>query len=300
VSEPAGKLPGRAPRWLGRALLAAGAIAAFLLVLALHGFLPGRSQPALMALENAGMIECLHRQGLESLRSWCMAVGRPVGAPLLTGLPQVYTGWLISYLPGIDAWRASAIADVLFDAAGFVATYLLLRRWLAPRWIGLLAATMYLGSLSIVFLNGFAYTFTGYVLLPLYVLVSLRILDSFARGRKVRPALATLGVTFLAVFTDGYSFFAAALLIGTLLLGWARRHPTHDVGAVLAAVGAFALSAAAATLAYVAYVPASVNHLNVGIGAFRYLGLDLATLFLPQSSLWWPSWLGLRLARPPL
>ncbi|MCC2310063.1 hypothetical protein [Cellulomonas chengniuliangii] len=245
-----------------------------------------------MTMHGAGMIQCLREQGISSLWNWCMDVGAPAGTPFLTGLPQIYLGWLVNYLPFIGPWEAHQISNALVDAIALIGGYMLMRRWSAPRWVALLTSTVYLTSLSITRMNGFAYTFSGFVLLPAYIAVALWILDQFVRGRRLWATLATFILAFVVVFTDGYSFFGAALAIGALVLVWGlqRREAWRSV---LWAIATFGAAIVSAGLAFLVYTPDNVAEVPVGIGAFRYLGLDIATLFIPQPSLWWASEAGL-------
>src|SRR3954451_16321690 len=94
--EPGATNPGAGLRSLDlRHLLRLGIggaafLAAAVLVLELHGFAPGKSDPPLAMLIRVGTVQCLHRAGLDALRSGCTAVGAPIGAPLLTGAPEFY------------------------------------------------------------------------------------------------------------------------------------------------------------------------------------------------------------------
>lgn len=257
------------------------------MILALHGFLPGLSPVVLMALLGPGMIECLHRQDLTALVSWCTDVGLPLGTPYLNGLPEVYLGWLLSYLRSVDAWDAHRLSGALIDAVGLLAGYRVMRRWKVPPWIALYTSTLYLTSLSVLQLNGFLYTFSGFILLPLYLLVALKILDTMS----TKPWLAISAMPFLAslmLFTDGYSYFAASLLIGFLGIRWTAGD-LRAKGHRLLAASTWLVSNLMAVFAYLIYVPGPPQPLRVGIGAFRYLGLDVATLVIPSKRLWWAS-----------
>jgi hypothetical protein len=286
----------RAGSWLSRPsniLFAGTSVAAFYYVLLLHGFTPGRDQAPNMALYGAGMIKCLHDQGLASLTQWCNAVGYPVGAPFLTGLPQIYLGWLFSYVPGIDAWVANSASAAFFDGLAMVGGFVLMRRWGAGRWIAVYASTLYLTSVSILRLTGLAYTFTGYVLLPFYLAAGVFLMDMFGRGRRWRSATGMVALTLLMVFTDGYSFFGAALLL-CITAFWrlmATRFSSSEAWWTMAVLAA---SIALSAFLYTVYVPGSAyEQTGTGLGFFRFLGLDLATLVIPVDTLWYPRLLGI-------
>ena len=53
----------------------------------------------------------------------------------------------------------------------------------------------------------------------------------------------------------------------------------------------FAAANLCALAAYSVYTNAPATP-DVGIGAYRYLGLDPVTLFIPEATLWWPSHIG--------
>ncbi len=267
------------------------ALAGLGVVLALHGFLPGMSGSALTALMTAGDVECLRRLGPNALRQYCDAVGVPAGRPFLSGLPQIHGAWLVSSLPGVDAWRAHQVVNVVTDALAFAATYLLGRRWGAPRWIAVVGAVAYLSSLSVIYLSGFWYTFAGFVLLPVFVLGLLWSLDLVECRRHALAAVPAVVLPPLMLFTDGYAFMAALLLTGALGGAWLVRRPVRPLLALAAAAG-WAAGAGLAVVLYELYVPPGAAELSVGIGAFRYLGLDVATLVLPQPNLLWTSLTG--------
>ncbi len=279
------RLPTRRPG-AAAALTTGAGLAVWALLLNLHGFWPGRSQPTLMTLHGAGVIQCLHDQGISSLWNNCHALGAPEGLPLLTGLPQIYLGWVIGALPGVDSWAAHQISNALVTGLGLLAGYLLLRRWSAPRWIALLTSALYLASPSVLAMNGFAYTFSGFVLLPAYLLATLVVVDLVVARRLVLAGALALVLTFVMVFTDGYSMFAGVLMAGAVVLArcWDRALSWRTRGLVVAVPG---VALVLAVLAFLAYTPDNVTEIPVGIGAFRYLGLDLATLVLPQDTLWW-------------
>lgn len=280
-----------------RAALAVGALASWLLVLAVHGFLPGSSQVPLEALFGTGAIQCLHDQGIASLWTWCMSLGLPVGAPRLTGLPQVYTGWAVSFLPGVDAWTAHQLSQGLFDTIGLVGGYLLLRRWGVAWGIALPAVVAYLVAPNVIVLNGFPYTMIGYLLLPALALVVLRTLDRLDRGRPsdaVRAVLGAVGASLVLVFTDGYAFFGGALAGAVLACGWAWRraragHRSRALGGLLLWAG----SLGGAALLYAVWVPSDAYSTDVPLEYFGLLGVDVVTLLVPSVHFAWPALVGL-------
>lgn len=261
------------------------ALVGLVFVLSLHGYLPGLSQPALQTFLAVGDIQCLRLLSAEALRSYCDTVGQPVGRPLLTGLPQLYLAWALSYLPVLDPWRAHQVVNVLTDVVAFAGAYGLARRWRSPRGLAVLAPVAYLSSVSILGLNGFTFTFAGFCLLPAYLLLFLTMLDAVEARRALRAGAVMMLLPAFALFTDGYSFMALALASGVLGTAWCLRRPGLLPAA--AAAGGWAAGLVSAYLLYGAYVPPGAEDLQVGIGAFRYLGLDVVTLVVPQDNLWW-------------
>lgn len=293
IAVAGARLATRRPAAPSRRWLTAAAFTILLAgVLAIHGFVPGESQPMLQTILDSGAIQCLHDEGWRALTARCDAVGRPIGLTFLTGMPETMLGWALSWIPGVDAWSAHQLLNAVLDGVALGGGYLLLRRWGVARGFALVAPAAYLVSPSLIGINGFQYTFTGYTFLPLYVLLFLRGLDCFAGERRARVGTACLVVdAFLMVFTDGYSYATALLLVGILLLWWLWRDVTAGRRQKLAAAVTFAVANAAALLAYAAYINAPTSP-TVGLGAYRYLGLDPITLVVPLRRLAWPSHLG--------
>jgi hypothetical protein len=276
-----------------------GWIAASVAVLALHGYFPRLGQPPAAMLVATGTIECLHRSGLAAIYHGCTAIGGPVGMPMLTGAPELYLGWLIRFLPGVDAWGAQQLSNALIDLAALVAGFFLMRRWGAPAWVALATSTLYLTSISILYLNGFGYTFTGFTLLPAFLLATLGILRLYETRRWALAVAASLALALVMVFTDGYAYFASSLVLIVFGLSWLFRAPAGWRVRVTG-VGIWLVANAFAIRAYAAYVPGPTKQTTVPIGVFRYLGLDVWTLIVPQPSIWWPGWIRWDVTLPKL
>lgn len=293
IGQRVGAEPDVTTRWfrdrslMMRLGLAAIAFASFALILRLHGLWPRTSQPTVQAHLATGAIECLRNQGISSLTSWCPDIGAPAGQPLLSGLPQTYLGWMISYLPGVGSWRAHVLVDVLCDAGGFAGCYLLVRKLGGHRLIAIGAAFSYLASLQIIFINGFAATWNGFVLMPLHAFVAWTALEWFASGRRrIVWGAAMVGNALVLVFTDGYGFMESMVLIGIVGIGWYFVDPSPRSQRV-AAAGVLGLSTIVALGLYLVYVPSGAYDTTASISYFRAMGADLATLVAPQSTLWW-------------
>ncbi len=269
------------------------AVLCWLVVLAAHGFVPGSSQVPLEALFGTGAIQCLHDQGIASLWTWCMSLGLPIGAPRLTGLPQVYTGWLIGSLPGVDSWAAHQLSQALFDTVGFVGAYLLLRRWGVAWGIALPAVVAYLLAPNVIVLNGFPYTMIGFLLLPAFALLVLRTLDRFQRRRPAGAVVAAALGSLVLVFTDGYAFFGGALTAAVLACGWSwRRRRDAGWAAALPGLLTWAACLAGSALLYAAWVPSDAYSTDVPLEYFGLLAVDVVTLLVPSALFAWPQLLG--------
>lgn len=277
----------------------AAAVVTWLAVAAVHGFLPGMSQVPLTATYATGMLTCLHRQGIASLWSWCMETGLPVGAPALTGLPELYFGWVLTYVPGISPWAAHQITGLALDALGIAGVALLVRRWGGPQWVGLVIAVSYLTGPNLLQLNGFAYTFAGYILLPFYLWAAIATLDRLGAARWARDARWWLGaagallVALLMAFTDGYSYFGGAVVIGCVVVARAVRWwRTGRRATALAGVVTWAGALGAAAAVYAVWVPGDAYESNAPLEYFGMLGVDVASLFVPSTRFLYPPALG--------
>ena len=262
-----------------------------LCVVITHGFFWGESQPTVQMYLDAGAIQCLHDQGLAALSAHCTSVGEPIGLTIITGMPETMLGWLFSWIPGVDAWSAHQLLNVVLDAIALGGGYLLLRRWEVPKAIALVAAGTYLVTPSLIGLNGFQYTFTGYTFLPLYLLLFLISLDAFTAGRTWRGIAILTANSWLMVFTDGYSYATGLLIIGVVGLWWVWRSRDASWPAKGWVALTFVLANATALLAYTSYINAPANP-GSGLGQFRYYALDLATIVIPLPRLLWPSHVG--------
>jgi hypothetical protein len=267
------------------AVVLAGSL--FALVVLLHGLVPGLRQPTVQSHLGQGAVDCLRREGLGALDLRCDRVGLPVGQPFLSGLPQTYLALFVSFLPGVGGGAARTVVDVVIDAASFAACFALARRCGAARVPAIFAAFIYLASLSIIHINGFAATFNGFVLLPVSLLVTLWVIDMVEAEQPLqRWAPLALVSSLVFVFTDGYAFVMACLLSSALIGSWALSTGL-PVATRLRTIGAVAAIALLAVIAYRIYVPGSAYSAGLPIDVFRSMGADAATFVLPQHTSWW-------------
>lgn len=269
--------------WFARAAVG---LFLFTLVLFGHGALPGMVNHASIAYLGEGSIRCLHDLGLGALTSWCHSFGEPLGYPLLTWGPFILVGVLFMHLPGIDSDAAYLLALGFFDAVALAGGYHLMRRLGAGWLVAIGTATAYLLTPTIIGLRPFGGTFTGYTLLPAYILIDLLAIEAVERRRGRPLALAVagyVGVKTGAIFMDGYSFIAANLVSVLLWVAWAGRARASTLRR--AAGPALFLGANLAALAlYLAYVPDREE--VQPMWALRSLGLDLITLVSPSVYVW--------------
>lgn len=272
--------------WRSAALLIVAA-GSFLVVLALHGLLPGQSQPTIHHHFGTGAIECLRTGGWQSLRGTCERVGLPVGQPFITGGALYVAGVPFAVLPFIDSSTANTIVQILTDLGGFVGGYLLARRLGAYRLPAIMAGFGYVASLTVVYMNGYISTFNGFVLLPLHAFLAVAAMTSIdTRHHQARWIVALLASTAGLAFIEGYAWVAGAMLTGVFWLFWAANRdlpPLIRRRGIATYVGTVAISA----MAYTFYVPGDAYRPRESIDFFRSMGVDVATLVVPQRTLWW-------------
>ncbi|MBB4661525.1 hypothetical protein [Conexibacter arvalis] len=263
-----------------------------LVVLAIHGFLPGQLNDGPWGLLLEGDLRCLDRMGLDALRGSCDQVGVPAGYPFLTSGPFIAVGSLVMRVPGIGSYEAYLIAGGLFDALALAGGYALMRTLGAGRAVALATAGAYLVTPSIVGIGSFGGTFTGFTLLPAFAFLdiwTMRTLERAGRRGAVAVMVAYAATRVAALFLDGYSFVAAALVTAALWLPWLLRR-SIDLRIRLMGAATVVGSPLIAYLLYRWYAPALVDPAPLEL--FRAMGLDLWTLVRPSQYLWLADGLG--------
>lgn len=263
-------------------ITAALVLAATLLV---HGLVPGLVNDTPWNYIIEGNMRCLDGMGASALTSWCDAYGQPTGYPFLSSGPIVFLGWALMVV-GLDSYAAYLVAGGAFDAVALAGGYGLLRMLGVSRAVALGASFVYLVAPTTVGLRFFGGTFTGFALLPAYALADLVVMRLVRTRRRNILIAAVLGYAFVrtgALFMDGYSFVASGLLSALLWLQWAV---TERKSAARTALGAATLLGAnlVAFGVYTAYTPSLAIEMPLGI--YRSMGLDLATAVLPTDQLW--------------
>jgi hypothetical protein len=262
------------------------ALPIFAIVLVAHGFVPGMLNDLPTGFLTEGSMQCLHDLGLDALTTWCHAYGEPLGFPLLTGGPVVTLGAALMYLPGVGSSEAYLLAGACFDALALAGGYGLMRKLGSSKVVALSAAALYLVAPTVIGMQQFGGTFTGFALLPAYAFVDLVMIDAVRRrvGRGIALAIAGYAaVKTGSLFLDGYSFVAGNLVSALLWATWLLR-PDVARRAKTIGVAAFAAANVVALDAYLVYVPGTYAQDSLAI--FRSMGLDLVTLVSPTEFVW--------------
>lgn len=259
--------------------------APLVLTLMTTGFFPGFSPSQLSWMLGAGHIQCLSNMGWGQFSSYCQQIGAPVGSPLLTGLVETYLGSLLHAIPFISVWTAYQIVGVLTVVGSYVAGVAVLKRFGAPVWLASLGVFIFLTSPTVLLLNGYNYTFHGFVLLPAATWAAFASFDLFRRGATVRGALLAFLTAWILVFTDGYSFVTAMVLVFGIGIAWLFGDaPTR---AKVRGGASWVAAVATAGLAYLSYIPAGSTHPHTGLGSFRFYGADFITFLIPTPVNYW-------------
>lgn len=281
-------------RWATVATAAFGIAAAlqYVVVLAIHGFLPGMVNDGPWSLLLEGDLECLDQMGTAALRGVCDRFSVPSGYHFLTSGPFIAVGWLLMRLPGVGSYEAYQVTSALFDAVALAGGFALVRALGASRWVALGAATAYLLSPSVIGMNSFGGTFTGFTLLPAYAYADLLVMRGVARlrGPALAAVIAGYGVLRVAaLFLDGYSFVVASFVSVALWTPWLLRRAL-DGRRRLVGLGTLAGAPLFAYAIYRAYVPSVTDPAPLEL--FRSMGLDLVTLVRPSTVVWGADLLG--------
>jgi hypothetical protein len=194
-------------------------------VLTVHGYLPGRLNTGVWDFLLEGDMRCLANMGPGALTS-CHAVGHPVGYPFLSSGPIVFLGSGLMWSTGIGSYAAYVISSLVFDALALAGAYGLMRMFGVGPMVALAGAVTYLICTTVVGLGGLGGTFTGITLLPALALVDLLIMRIVERGHTKAVAAAAVAYTAartFILFMDGYAFTLSGLIAAMLWLSWLTR-----------------------------------------------------------------------------
>lgn len=269
-----------------------GAALGYVLVLAVSGLLPGEVTDGPWFHLTVGAIRCVDDLGIGALTSVCHQYGQPLGFYLLSNGPVVYLGAVFQHL-GFTPYGAYLLSAAVFEAVAFAGLFLLMRALGTGRAVAVVTATAYLLSPSVVGMQPFGGTFTGFSLLGAYVFADIVLLRVVAAGSRLRIVLAVLGYTAIrvtALFIDGYSFVASIVLSVAVLVAWLISSTTTRRRKLLA-VGIVGVANVVAAGLYTRYSPMSLPKSPLEV--FRAMGADLSTFALPTPRLWAADALGL-------
>lgn len=271
-------------RWVAPASFA---LVAFLLVCAVNGALPGMVADLASTISVEGQIRCLSESWLFVVTLSCESLGFPYGFPLLTGGPHIALAAVFTWLPGMGSRGAYTLSSAVVLGLALAGAYALMRRLGAGRLIAVGTGLTYLASPTILALHGFGGTFFGFALLPAYAFVDIFTGDLLKRNsrRAAVVAFAILAmVRPLALFMDGYSFVASALVGGFVWLSWAYNSKNLTAARRWAGPLIFVMGNLGAVLLYRLHAP--IDNFQAPLALFRSMGLDVSTLWMPSSSIW--------------
>jgi hypothetical protein len=252
--------------------------------MAANGRLPGLTSGLLSNLVVEGEVGC---QAHHLFSVACPDLGLPVGEYTANGLTTNFLSALPAELPFIDVHLAIVISSALFFLVSFWGTVGLTRRFGATYLVGLIAGCLYTISPTIIGLSGFGSTLWGFVMLPAFIELDLRIYDRWQTSAWRLRALLLVGwavAKAALLLTDGYSFVVCAVIAGLTLLVWtvARR---ASIAALTSLVG-FAVANGFAYLTYHHLLSKGADLTKTAQPLFRAMGVDLTSLYRP-SGLWW-------------
>lgn len=267
------------------------ALAGFFYVLLCFKVLPGHAPTAQYLTSDTTFAECFHKTralGMDECRNF----GFPKGSTKTFGLPVSIIG---SYMAkgGSVALTSILLVYASFILTAYIGAIALFRRFTGVTWLSIVGALLYLGSATIYKFSEYGALGLGIALIPLYLLIDLRFLDSLSSGSRLRMAVwfaVAVAARYFAIFLDGYSFlFSCALSLGCLLLTPAIE---KKFGKAAVACVAYLLACAIAAFAYSSYFPRNALG-STPLSGFRAQGVDTYGLISPQPDNIYNRWFGL-------
>lgn len=252
----------------------------------IYGLVPGLYVNQLSAayLMSANT-ESLANHGLFNF-SYCKNYGFELGYPFLMGLPYIYLAAFLRSMLDLTPHTANVLAGSVFCVLAFYFCYKLLCRLGSNKYVAALLTFVYLTSHINYGQSGYHYMMYGFILLPAYIYIDIRLLDSIFTNPKIpwHLILSIIAFKSFALFMDGYSFVISSVASLTLLLFYNinNRGKKSKI-----AVATFFLGAGyvTAVLLYRYYVPAGANYAQMPIDYFRAQSVDVFSLFAPGSDL---------------
>lgn len=249
------------------------ALAAFALVLLVHGALPGLAMPTLgQGVWTASFGQSIANQ--HGLALYARDFGLPTPAPIPFGLAGALPcGWLI--LAGLHPADAYAAMVACWLALAFIAAFLLVREAGGRPLVAIALATLWL-TLPMVWEHAdYSMLSLGIALLPAYVLCSVLALRR-GGGWLALPLVAAL----VAVFMDGYTFVMYAVMAIALVLAETWAHPGARVRKLALGLVCHGLALGLAYALYRRYAHPG-GYAPAPLDFFRAWGLDLSFVGLP-------------------
>ncbi len=281
----------------GRAGVVGAAVAVSLTWLAvcfIHGVWPGRVHVGSISYLVQGAIDCVQHGPRTGLRSFCTHYGAPGGSPLLSDGPVVLGGALLSATLGVSVGTALTLMLAVVLAVGVAGATVLLTELGAPFAWAVVGAFVYEVSPTVMGLQQFIGTYEGFVLLAAYVvadLVAVRVVLRRGLGAAVAAAVGLVVVRTAALFLDGYSFTASALVSVGLVIFVCGR-PGSQAADRVRAGALVAVANVSAVAIYSAYAPGG-ERTDFPLTLISSLGLDLTTLGVPSDRVGFARLLGL-------
>lgn len=239
-----------------------------------------------------GSISCLQQQGFVLPWGYCHLVSLPIGLPFVTGLPVIYTAYVLTKVFFLSPHVAYHVVSLGILAASLWGCFKLFS-FFATRWAALFGAFLYLISFTIFGQSSFGTTMHGFILLPLFLFIDcafyVHLLKNGSTKRwRIVALLLFAAVIFTkstSIFLDGYSFVMYSLASGLLLAVFCWRHRRRWTRLALL-LGGYCSASAIAYFLYSKYVPGGGEFSVMPIDFFRGQGIDLVSLVLPRMGLW--------------
>ncbi len=265
-----------------------------------YGLIPGYYVSSFCStLGIQGSVDCVLNNGILS-KDFCSNVGMDLGFPFLSGLPLIYFSAILSRLFGFTTEMSITIAGVVLLFTAFFSLKSLLDCLGSHRVFSVFGSFLFLNSFIVWGQSygpySYSYLMYGFVLLPFYLLVDYKFFTKY-NGECFKISYIFyvslyVSVKWFSVFLDGYSFVIAAMaslgFFGVFLL-----KNFKNIKNIFIKSSIFLFANASAVYLYKLYVPQGAKYPVMPIDFFRGQGVDVVSLFLPGSDLWYAKIFGL-------
>lgn len=266
-------------------------VAAFMLVVSGFGRSSIGSASAWYML--VGEVRCGALSVSDLLAGTCPVVGGVGGSEIGNGMPMTVAGAALVRATGLSAeWAVMTVGYVVMCAA-VAGCVMLLRSYQVRPWIGLVAATAYVASPTVLGMREFGATYWGMSLLPAAIWFARSMAGRVAARPDRWTALVLVGWflgSLVMLMLDGYAFILAQAGAGLLLVidAVVERRWWSSARAVSALVVVDALAYATYKAVY-----GGGEWTRSSIDLFRAMGADVVTFLGPSNVIWWAKPLGL-------